>query len=151
MKILQLLCKFHRLRNTNVEHKLHAGIIIYSADETKPQMQEYDFVEQLPFHFNCPVTYNLLLKPHQTDCCGHHLSEETVNKIQGKRQPCPLCKKLSWTTHFDTYFYRQVHEIHVFCHHKKRGCEWEGELRDLKSHVESCTRKDSPISSFPGN
>ena len=122
--------------------------LLYSADDN--QTQELDFVQQPSFEFECPITYNVLLEPHQTDCCGNHLSREAVAIIAKQEKPCPLCKKSSFTTHPDINFRRQVHQLSVFCPHKKRGCEWQGELFNLEKHTESCPRRDSPIILLPG-
>ena len=39
----------------------------------------------------------------------------------------------------DKHYLRQVNQLHVFCHNVDRGCEWQGELSDLKHHVQSCS------------
>ena len=107
--------------------------------------QEYHFVEQLSKDFFCPVTLDLLLHPHLTACCGKHLSQEAATRIQGGGGACPLCKKPHLNTMLDKHYLRQVNELHVFCHHKERGCGWQGELSDLERHVQSCYMKTAPL------
>ena len=111
--------------------------------------QEYNFVEQPSEDFFCPVTKDLLLQPHLTACCGHHLSDKAATKIQGEGGACPVCKEKKFTAHPDKYFSRQVHELRVFCRHKERGCGWEGDLSALEHHVQSCPRKNSPTVTIP--
>ena len=93
------------------------------------------------------MTYGLLLQPHLTACCGNHLSEAAAMKIQGETTiwiqgeggACPLCKMPDMVTLPDKCFLRQVKQLHVFCRHKERGCEWQGELFNLDHHLQSCS------------
>ena len=122
--------------------KAESGVVIATE-------QEYDFVERPSEDFFCPVTKDLLLQPHLTACCGHHLSDEAATRIQREGGACPMCKEKKLTTLPDKYFSRQVHELRVFCRHKERGCGWEGELSAWEHHVQSCPRKNSPIVTIP--
>ena len=115
---------------------------------TSPQSmpaEEYDFLEELPNDMVCPVLRSVMLEPHQTDCCGRHLSAAAANKLHGVGGACPLCREPDFTSRPDKYFRRRVHELRVHCPHRRRGCEWVGELSDMDRHVESCPRKNSPL------
>ena len=107
--------------------------------------EEYDFVEEPSEDFICPVTLSLMLQPHQTKCCGKHLSQEVAARIKGEKGACPLCKETNLDASLDKHFRRQVKALPVFCHHKDRGCEWQGELSNLKNHVQgqSCPMKNT--------
>ena len=94
---------------------------------------EYDFVEEPSEDFYCPVTLELLREPHQTACCGKHLSQEAVTRLQG--QPCPVCKERRLKTTPDKYFKRKVNEFKVRCRNKSLGCEWVGELGVVDRHL----------------
>ena len=52
---------------------------------------EYDFVEEPPQEYFCPVTFSLLLDPYQTRCCGNLLSRKAIQELEGK--PCPVCRE----------------------------------------------------------
>ena len=91
---------------------------------------EYDFVEKPSEDFYCLVTFELLREPHLTECCGNHLSQEAVTRLQG--QPCPVCKESSLNTMPDKYFKRKVSELKVHC---PLGCDWVGELGSLDRHL----------------
>ena len=106
--------------------------------------EDYPFVEEPSDDFFCPVTLVLLLQPHLTSCCGNHLSEESVTRIQREGGSCPLCKSLDWSTMLDRHFQRQVKLLRVFCQYKDRGCLWQGELTAFHHHVQNCPMKDSP-------
>ena len=95
---------------------------------------EYDFVEQPPQDYFCPVSLTVLLEPYLTPCCGNHLSQGAYQRLQG--QPCPVCREENLTAVFDKYLKRKVLSLKVRCPHKAEGCEWEGELRGLEQHLD---------------
>ena len=94
---------------------------------------EYDFVEKPSEDFFCPVTFDLLREPFLTACCGNHLSQEAVTRLQG--QPCPVCKERNLSTMPDKYFKRKINELKVRCPNKSLGCEWVGEVSDFDRHL----------------
>ena len=94
---------------------------------------EYDFVEKPSEDFYCPVTLELNREPFLTACCGNHLSQEAVTRLQG--QPCPVCKERNLNTIPDKYFKRRINEFKVRCPNKSLGCEWVGELGSLDRHL----------------
>ena len=93
----------------------------------------YDFVEQPPQVFFCPVSFAVLLEPYQTRCCGNHLSKDTYQRLQGK--PCPVCRQENFTAMNDKFHKKNVLTLKVRCPHKAEGCEWEGELGSLEQHL----------------
>ena len=104
--------------------------------------REFYFVEKPDQDLYCPVTLEILLEPHQTDCCGQHISEKAANRIIKDGKPCPMCKDDHFTTHRDKYFKRNtVKTLRVYCFHKKSGCKWTGELGDLNNHSTSCPKR----------
>ena len=106
----------------------------------KDQEREYDFVEQPPEEFFCPVSFAVFLEPYQTQCCANHLSQEAYQRLQG--QPCPVCRKENLTAVKDNFHKRKALSLKVRCPHKAEGCEWQGELRSLEQHVaQSCGLK----------
>ena len=84
----------------------------------------------------CPVTFELLIDPVQTNfCCGNHLSRAVAEQLQAEGKPCPLCKKAPLKTTDDRFFKRKVRQLKVLCHNKSAGCKWVGELGELESHL----------------
>ena len=96
---------------------------------------EYDFVEQPSPDFFCPVTFDVLLEPYLTECCGHHLSETAYRQLQAQGKPCPVCKEEPLKAMKDKYHKRRVSSLKVRCPHKAKGCEWQGELGSLEQHL----------------
>ena len=101
---------------------------------------DFDFVEHPPQEFFCPVTFELLLTPYLTACCGNHLSERAVNRINQENKPCPICKEPKLNTLLDKFHRRRVCEVRVRCPHTASGCEWVGEVGELSSHTDTCLR-----------
>ena len=103
--------------------------------------EELDFVEPPSEEFLCPVTAEFLLNPHQTICCGHHLSEKGVNRLERDGKPCPMCKEGKLVTMPDKFFKRMTSAVLVRCPHKASGCEWVGKVGGLKQHIEACPKR----------
>ena len=101
--------------------------------------QDYKFVEAPPTEFYCPVTFELLVDPHQTACCGNHISSEVADKLKGEGKACPMCKEPNLNTVTDKHYRRRVLDLKVYCPHE--GCNWIGEVRHHKVHVEKCPKR----------
>ena len=97
---------------------------------------EYDFVETPPEEYFCPITFELLKDPRQTNsCCGNHLSRAGTKHLEAEGKPCPLCKKKTLKTTEDLFFKRKVLQLKIRCSNKPQGCQWVGELGDLDHHL----------------
>ncbi|XP_064401503.1 TNF receptor-associated factor 5-like [Halichondria panicea] len=109
---------------------------------TQPAEPDYDLVEQPDKDLYCPVTLEILVEPHQTDCCGQHISEKAAQRIIRDDKPCPMCNNAPFKTLKDKFFKRNtINKLNVRCPHKKSGCEWTGELGDLNHHTTSCPKR----------
>ena len=98
--------------------------------------RKYDFVEEPGDEFFCPVSFELLKDPRQTNtCCGNHLSRAVAERLEAEGKPCPICKKTPLKTTEDLFFKRKVKALRIRCSNKGSGCEWEGELGDLDKHL----------------
>ena len=105
------------------------------------QEQEYDFLEEPAREFFCAVSLDLLREPQQTDCCGHHFSEDVAHRLRSGGKPCPVCQRADFTTHPDIFHRRKVRQLTVHCQHKENGCGWVGELGNLRDHVTLCPKQ----------
>ncbi len=109
---------------------------------TQQAEPDYDLVEQPDKDLYCPVTLEILVEPHQTDCCGQHISEKAAQRIIRDGKPCPMCNNAPFKTLKDKFFKRNtINKLNVRCPHKKSGCEWTGELGDLNHHTTSCPKR----------
>ena len=105
-------------------------------------LSDHNFVERPSNDYICPVMSVLLLRPHLTQCCGKHISEEAVEQLNRENKPCPLCNE-QLITKLDEHFLRQVGELPVYCAYRDNGCDWEGQLSDLDTHNQSCSKQES--------
>lgn len=111
-----------------------------SVDSVSSQ-QDYDFIDSPDQDYYCPVSLSILLDPHQTTCCGHHISQEAAHSLVKDGKPCPMCKSLDFATQEDKYFRRKVKGLKVTCHYKSLDCDWIGELGHLEHHLIACPKR----------
>ena len=52
-----------------------------------------------------------------------------------------MCNAEQWSAMLDKYHLRKVHEVRVRCWHKDFGCDWVGEVNELKQHDDSCVNQ----------
>ena len=109
-------------------------------NQSRSMETDFDFVETPSQDYFCPVSLELLLEPQLTSC-GHHLSLEAATRLQREGKPCPMCNNEQWSAVLDNYHRRKVHEVRVRCWYKDNGCEWVGEVNELKRHAESCVKR----------
>ena len=119
------------------DHRQHSA----ADDQPRSLGKDFDFVERPSEDFFCPVSLELLIEPQLTSCCGHHLSLEAATRLQREGKPCPMCNGEEWSGMLDKYHRRKVHEVRVRCWHKENGCEWVGEVNELKRHTDSCVKR----------
>ena len=102
--------------------------------------QEYDFVEEPPRDFFCPVTFDLLVDPQQTACCGNHISSEAATRLKREEKACPICNEPNFESMPDKHYCRRVLDLCVNCPHM--GCSWTGEIRQYNAHVTECPKRE---------
>ena len=115
-------------------------------DDKKPPREtkkksgyECEFVEppQKQLQSECPICLQILREPHLISCCGHSYCEACIERVGNDGKPCPLCNEPGFTTMANKGLKRTLHEFRVYCPHRLRGCEWEGELGKLDEHLNS--------------
>ena len=110
-----------------------------SREAEKKTGYECEFVAppQEQFQSECPICLQILREPHLTVCCGHSFCAACIGRIEEDGKPCPLCQTPSFTHVSNLGLKRALHEFRVYCPHRLRGCEWEGELGKLDEHLNS--------------
>ena len=108
-------------------------------DTKKKNGYECEFVEppQKQFQSECPICLQILREPRLIDCCGHNYCDACIERVGKDGKPCPLCNEPGFTTMANKGLKRTLHEFCVYCPHRLRGCEWEGELGKLDEHLNS--------------
>ena len=107
--------------------------------QTEKTGYECEFVESPPNNLRreCPICLQILREPHLIDCCGHNFCAACIERVGKDGKPCPLCNEPDFTTMANKGLKRDLNELRVYCPHRLRGCEWEGELRKLDEHLNS--------------
>ena len=97
---------------------------------------DYDFVTPPPKSLECSVCLLTLRDPHVISCCGHEFCQACIERVQRDGKPCPLCNEPSFTTFLHKKLVREVNALVVRCPQKELGCDWEGELGQVKKHLD---------------
>ena len=112
---------------------------------------EFDFVVAPPQDRFCPVCTELLTEPFLSDC-GNHVCRECRRRIMASgKTKCPTCQEPNFsdvlkTARLNKHLQREIYDLKV--HHKAR-CQWVGELRDLKDHLDPDKRKCKYLHPLP--
>ena len=104
---------------------------------------KYNFITEPPKSRFCPICFELLTEPYQSDC-GHHVCQQCRTQIlSSSKTECPICCKPNVLTsaRLDRFFQREINDLKVRCQHHSEGCRWTGEVRDLQSHLDPDKRK----------
>ena len=99
------------------------------------QAQDYHYTDKLPDELECPLCLQIFSNPTLTSC-GHHFCQVCIDRVIQQNKPCPICKELNFQVFLDKSLNRKVSLVRVHCSKKEKGCEWVGELKYLKSHVD---------------
>ena len=104
-----------------------------------------DFVGTVAESLLCHVCAKPLRDPHLTTCCGQNCCESCLKQWSAsnhEEQRCPFsgcqCAGDEFQ-HFIDYkkTRREINSLKVRCANSKNGCEWVGELGELKGHLEA--------------
>ena len=106
---------------------------------------EYDFVCSVPDTLVCKVCLFTAKEPQLTGCCGNNVCKACLCKWKNSKAedltrlvPCPVCGTSSVKTFPNKLSDREIRKLHVHCYNKAKGCEWKGEINDIKKHNENC-------------
>ena len=98
---------------------------------------DYQFVNPPPDRLVCLICHFPCHNSHLSVCCGHNYCKSCLEivKTAGYTRACPVCYDSQFQTFPNRQADREVKSLHVFCVNKKMGCEWQGELNDIKNHL----------------
>lgn len=102
---------------------------------------ELSFIKNPPEEIciECPICLSVMLTSSSlTSCCGHHFCSSCISRVKGA---CPHCREKSYQTMPDKDRIRIIQGLKVACSNHEAGCSWEGELKDLCSHIDRDTRE----------
>ena len=96
---------------------------------------DYDFVSPPSKSLECPICLMTLCDPHVISCCGNEFCQACIERVKRDGKPCPLCNQKCFTTMLHKKLAREIKALVIYCPYKEDGCEWEGELGQLPSHL----------------
>ena len=96
---------------------------------------DFEFVTAAPKSLECPVCLLTLRDPHVISCCGEEFCKRCIERVQRDGLPCPLCNEPNFITFLHKKLVREVNALMVRCPQKEQGCEWEGELGQVRQHL----------------
>ena len=103
---------------------------------------EYTFVDPPPDCCICNICHHPSREPYMTgECCrGQTICKLCLDQwqLRNTRRPsrCPVCgKKGNCNPHPNYPIEREVKSLKIYCTNKKKGCKWQGELRDINNHL----------------
>ena len=109
-----------------------------SDSATALMARNYEFVGDVS-KYSCPVCFELMFVPQLLSCCGHHVCDPCLKKIQNSNMAgprrCPLCQNTDFSTMLNKGMAREVRSVHVYCPNMSRGCDWMGELNSVEEHL----------------
>ena len=97
----------------------------------------YDLLDPLPDRFLCNICHLPSRNPYLSVCCGHLFCKsclEYARKVAIKNI-CPVCRNEEFLTFPNKAVDREIKFLRVYCTNKMVGCEWQGELNDIKNHL----------------
>ena len=95
--------------------------------------------EKVPDKFLCSICTKLLREAQLTLCCGQHFCESCLDYWFKRltRKSCPHCRKVNFEHVTNKERIREINELKIHCTHHREGCQWIGELGDLRTHLDS--------------
>ena len=99
---------------------------------------DYQFVDTPLDRVVCVICCLPSRDPYMTECCGHVYCKSCLDNAKAKQYAsCSMCKDEHFTTFCNKQINREVRGLHIYCTNKEKGCEWEGEIRDISAHIGS--------------
>ena len=107
------------------------------------------FQEAVPDRLVCTICTKVLRDPHLMACCGKKFCISCLQAWFGhqQREQCPHCRATQEDGSGSDYavlhlldkgLRSEIESRLVHCPNATEGCEWKGELRDLRSHLSKC-------------
>ena len=99
---------------------------------------DYEFVQTPSDTLICQICHCPSKEPHLSVCCGHTFCKSCLEAAKGVKSvtnACPMCRNEHFVTVPNKQTDRIIRSLHVYCSNKKKGCEWQGEVNAITSHL----------------
>ena len=100
----------------------------------------YEFVETPRDRLLCNICHFPSRDPYLTTCCGYVFCKPCLEDFQRAtilRMVCPVCHQEGFVAYINKQLDREVRSLRVMCANKERGCQWQGKLNDITSHLKN--------------
>ena len=99
--------------------------------------KSFTFVKEPQPWYACIICQELAAVPLQTTCCAQTLCKDCTDTCRKRQiETCPHCRHLHWETSPDARLTRLISDLEVLCRNHLKGCQWQGELRDMQDHLD---------------
>ena len=100
---------------------------------------EYKFVNPPPDRCICNICHLPSRDAYMTgQCCeGQTICKSCLDQWQktAGNMKCPVCRKEEGGFYPNFPIKREIKSLRIYCTNKEKGCEWQGELNDINSHL----------------
>ncbi|XP_065901622.1 TNF receptor-associated factor 4-like [Dysidea avara] len=98
---------------------------------------ENTFIDVPHERYMCKICLHPCHDAYLSGCCGHNFCKSCLDEFKriARSQICPFCRNDECTTVPNKQADREIRSLQVMCTNKERGCEWQGELNDINSHL----------------
>ena len=101
---------------------------------------DYKFTTDVPDRLICRICQLPSRDPHLSVCCGHTFCKGCTDQtIRSEHSACPICRNKEFCSFRNLEKDREVKALMVCCANHERGCTWEGEIRNVQNHEETCS------------
>ena len=103
---------------------------------------DFNFIETPPDRLVCKICHLPSRNPYLSVCCGYLFCKSCLDDNKSATiATSGACSIVNCKERFvifpQTEADRQIKKLHVYCSNKEKGCEWEGELCNIDSHLEN--------------
>ena len=99
---------------------------------------DYEFVDTPTDHVICVICHLPSREAHMTECCGHVFCKSCLDRAKATQyKACSMCKDKEFNTFSNKQIDREVQGLHVYCTNKEKGCEWKGQVKYIRVHLEN--------------
>ena len=96
-----------------------------------------------PDEYICLLCHLLARDARQVNCCGKIFCQSCLAIIAKTSQfSCPCCHMPLAGAYFkDTRTDSAIRSLQIYCTNKERGCTWQGNIKDIDTHIQNCPKQ----------
>lgn len=103
----------------------------------------YHFLDNdLPGEFICTICTYIACDPQQVSCCHKIFCKTCLQELSRSTRPfkpkCPLCNVKRFTAFSDGLRNRKIMDLKVYCTNIEEGCNWQGTVTSIVTHLNRC-------------